>query len=116
MNRKYSLKKNDDFLKVIKKGNYVNTPFFTLYELRKENLEEYKIGISISKKYGKAHHRNKAKRRLREIFRKNHNIFNNSSLYVIIIRERFNELNFQEIEKIFLKAMNKLKEVKYEKK
>jgi ribonuclease P protein component len=49
MNRKYSLKKNEDFQTVFKKGKSVANRQFVVYQLVKEQ-ESIRFGLSVSKK------------------------------------------------------------------
>lgn len=60
------LKKQADFQKLFNKGKRGFSPSLTvIYAPFKEN----RMGISIGKKHGKAHDRNRIKRLLREAFR-----------------------------------------------
>ena len=60
------LKKQKDFDLVFKKGNRVYSKSLTILFIKSESL---KIGISLSKKHGKAVKRNKIKRLLRACVR-----------------------------------------------
>lgn len=61
-----------DFNRVLKSGRKLKTFFVNIYVLkRKGNDEIRRLGLVTSKKVGNAVCRNKAKRRLREIFRTN---------------------------------------------
>lgn len=63
-----SLKKNSDFQTVYQRGRSVANKQLVLYWL-KNDMDEVRIGFSISRKYGKAVQRNKLRRRLKEILR-----------------------------------------------
>ncbi len=88
----HRLKKNKEFNYIYKKGERVSTEHFTLFVV-KSKYENYKIGFSVSKKLGKANKRNKLKRRLKEIVRKDIKVlpFRN---YVLLAREGVQELDF----------------------
>lgn len=105
----HRLKKNKEFNFIYKKGDRVSTEHFTLFVV-KSRFENYKIGFSVSKKLGKANKRNKLKRRLREICRKDIQIkpYRN---YVLLSREGAENLDF-----VFLKDEIVRLFKKYEKK
>ncbi len=62
-----SLNKNRDFIRAYKKGRSAVTPCLALY-FRPNNLRTVRLGITVSKKVGKAVQRNRAKRILRAGF------------------------------------------------
>jgi ribonuclease P protein component len=104
-----TIKKNDEFLKVIKNGKYIKENCFTIYYIDNKDDNYYRFGISIGKKVGKAFLRNKIKRRLREIINKYKSLYKNGEEYIIIIKKEINELSFLEIDGLFLNDINKLK-------
>lgn len=87
--KKHVLKSNEDFNKIIKEGKRISNSHFTVYSLPSLSLDidDLKIGISVGKKLGKAHVRNREKRIVREIITK---IISNNKLdnkcYVIMAR------------------------------
>ncbi len=64
------IKDNKLFLRLYRKGKYTATEYFTAYYL-KNNLPYNRFGITAGKKLGSAVVRNRAKRILREAYRKN---------------------------------------------
>ena len=62
------LRKDSDFRRVYKHGKSFANRYLVMYIMR-NNLEYNRVGISVSKKVGKAIVRNKVKRRIRESFR-----------------------------------------------
>lgn len=93
----HRLKKNKHFSYIYKKGKRINSPHFTLFSVQSK-YKVYKLGISVSKKLGKANVRNKLKRRVKEIVRVEKlpkEYFN----YVILAREGAGELAFDQIQK-----------------
>ena len=85
------LKKQKDFDLVFSKGNRVYSKSLTLLFIKKDSL---KIGISVSKKHGKAFLRNKIKRQVREmvtdIFE-----FEKTYDYVIVVKGNYLSYDFQ---------------------
>lgn len=85
------------FAYIYRKGERISSKYFVLFYC-KSKFSEYKIGYSISKKIGKAHVRNKLKRRLREIVR-NADYIKPHLNYVLCAREGVESLSFQELDK-----------------
>ena len=63
-----SLNLNSQFRRLYKKGKSYVTPTMVVYIL-KNNRNENRLGITAGKKVGGAVQRNRAKRRIRELFR-----------------------------------------------
>ncbi len=61
------LKENRSFDEVINKGKKVSNPHYSLFYLNTEELETFKVGISVGKKTGNAPFRNRQKRIIRAI-------------------------------------------------
>ena len=80
------LKKQKDFDLVFNKGNRVYSKSLTLIFIKKESL---KIGISVSKKHGKAVLRNRIKRLVRAAFKSF--IKNINKNYFIVIIPKVND-------------------------
>ena len=74
------LLKSHEFREVTKKGQVKSGPFLRLFV--KKSIDS-KLGISVSKKYGKAHERNRFKRHIREIFRLNPEIVAEKNIHVL---------------------------------
>lgn len=64
------IKDNKLFLRLYRKGKYTATEYFTAYYLQ-NRLSYNRFGITAGKKIGSAVTRNRAKRILREAYRKN---------------------------------------------
>ncbi|MFH1287403.1 MAG: ribonuclease P protein component [bacterium] len=64
------LKVTADYNEVLKKGEKVTHPFFYLYFIR-NNLLFNRLGIRVGKRFGAACVRNRVKRIIREVYRKN---------------------------------------------
>ena len=68
MKRSVTLKKNYEFRRLYAKGNSVVTPSLVMY-CRKNGRGHNRLGVTVSTKLGCAVVRNRARRRLRELFR-----------------------------------------------
>ncbi len=105
MKKKNIIRSKFEYTKIIKNCKYKKNNYFIIYYSKTDKNNRY--GISVPKKIGKAYLRNKIKRRLKNII--DHNEFNIQKPYdyVIIIRKRLIELNYQEMEKSFISLINK---------
>ena len=95
MNKKYIIQKSNEFKIIMDLRNIIKNQYFIIY-MKVNNLKYNRYGISVSKKIGNAVVRNKIKRQLKEILRKN--ILNNTKDYVIIVRKEILDLNFIDME------------------
>lgn len=105
----HRLRKNNQFNYIYKKGERFNTENFSLFVV-KSRYENYKVGISVSKKLGKANKRNLLKRRVREIVRTSL-IIPSFCNFVLLAKENAVNLSFDELkndlQKLFKKYENK---------
>lgn len=102
----YRLKKKSSFDEVYRlKQSKANHYLICYY---KENrLPTSRYGFSISKKIGKAHVRNKIRRRLGEIIRLNLEAYQSGHDVILIARKGIENLTYQELEANFNHIMNK---------
>ena len=66
MKKKYRVKHQHDFDKIIKNKNQRKNDIFIIYS-QENNLEYARFGISVGKKLGNAVYRNRKKRQIRSI-------------------------------------------------
>lgn len=104
MNKKYSLRKNEEIEKLVKKRKTKGTKNFLLYF---DKNEETKIAISVSKKLGNAVFRNKQKRQIKDIIRRNIEKIEGIKI-LIVLKEKGTLLSYQEKEKEILKIVNQI--------
>lgn len=98
MKKKYRIKKSEDFNKIIrKKKSFANRQFVIYYSENKEN-RHIRLGISVSKKLGKAHIRNKMKRYVRECINTRKKILKNYDI-ILIVRQGAINSSFKEFDK-----------------
>ena len=94
MKKEYRVKKSQDFDNIIrKKQSFANRQFVIYYQENK--LDHMRLGISVSKKLGKAHERNKLKRYVRESFNTRKDFLKNYDI-IIIVRPAAKGLSFLE--------------------
>lgn len=99
LSKRYCLKKENDFKSIFKNGKPCNGNLLFL-KFKKNNLQISRFGFIVSKKISKkATTRNKIKRRLREIVRKNLDNIKQGFDIVIWTKEEILDKNYQEIEK-----------------
>ena len=79
------IKSNYDFQTVYKNGKSLANKYLVMYIL-KNNLNENRIGISVSKKVGNSVIRHRITRLIRESYRLNSDLFNSGYDIVIIAR------------------------------
>lgn len=68
MKKTVTIKENRTFRRIYSKGKSAVTPFLVLY-CRPNGLSRNRLGVTVSTKLGGAVVRNRARRRLREVFR-----------------------------------------------
>ena len=96
-----SLKKNDDFRTVYKKGKSFANKYLVMYVL-KNDLPYNRIGISVSKKVGNSVVRHRLTRLVRESYRLHEDIFNSGLDIVIVVRKDAALMTYAKIESAFL--------------
>ena len=69
---------------------------------RKNRLDVNRVGITVGKKLGKAHIRNRARRRIREVYRLNEEKFQRGWDIVVVARSRAVEAPFDKLTKSYL--------------
>lgn len=107
LSRDLRLRKNSDYQRVYRQNLWAaNRDFKILARPNRRSSNRY--GFSISGKYGKAHERNRMRRRLHEIVRLNENAFPRAYDYVIIPRQSTKTMTHQELQKTFFHCLGQL--------
>ena len=101
MNFSESLKKNQDFQSVYRKGRSYANKLLVMYVLE-NNMERNRLGISVSKKVGNSVVRHHVTRLVRESYRLQENIFNSGLDIVVIARANAASASYAGIESALL--------------
>ena len=96
MNKNYIIRKNEEIAFIVSKGKKTVSKFYIIYNIESDTTYN-KYCVSVSKKLGKAHIRNKMKRRIKDILMKNKMELKRK--YVIILRSEAIKASYKELEK-----------------
>lgn len=100
-----SLKLNHIFQRLYRTNGHANG-HIVLYA-RRNRTGENRVGITVSKRLGKAHIRNRVRRRLREVYRLNEDKFQPGWDIVVVARSRAISAPFDQLTKSYLAAAEK---------
>jgi ribonuclease P protein component len=90
------IRKRSEFKNVYISGTKFTTKNFIIF-ICSNNFQYPRLGITATKKYGKAVKRNRIKRMIREFFRLNKPFFKNGYDYVFLVKNNCTLTKFQEI-------------------
>lgn len=96
-----SLKKNEQFREVYKKGKSYANKYLVIYVLENNQTKNY-LGISVSKKVGNSVVRHRLARLIRESYRLHENMFNSGLNIVVIARNSAASISYYEMESALL--------------
>ncbi len=96
-----SLKNNFEFRRLYNKGKSAASQLLVVY-CRKNGRPGNRLGITVSKKVGKAVHRNKLRRRLRETYRLSEGRFAHGWDIVVVARIKSRYAPYSELSADFL--------------
>ena len=103
-----SLKTNNDFRRVYRKGTSAVRPCLVVYVRRVRDSAVNRLGFTVTAKVGKAHTRNRVRRRLREIYRLHEPMIVPGCDMVVVARVRAAEVSYKRLEREFLSACQEL--------
>ena len=101
-----SLRKNNEFRTVYRRGKSVANRFLVLYKY-KNGKDINRLGISVSKKVGNSVVRHRLTRLIRESYRLNEAEFENSLDIVVVARPQAKNRTYQEIESALMHLAGK---------
>lgn len=99
MKKTYRIKKQDEFQRVLKKGNSFANRELVIYYVKNNDQLHFRIGISVGKKIGNAVMRNKIKRYIRQATFELKDEINPTVDFVIIARNPTKQMDFFAIKK-----------------
>ncbi len=100
-----SLKLNHIFRRLYATSGYANS-FLVLYA-KKNRLNTNRVGVTVSKKLGGAVVRNRVRRRLREVYRLQENLFSPGWDIVVVARSRCITADFEKLTRAYLALAEK---------
>ena len=101
------LKQNHEFRRLYSKGKSAVSPYFAIY-CRRTNRPVSRLGITTGVKLGNAVKRNRARRRIRELYRTNESRFLPGYDVVVVARTRVIYGRYHDLERSFLQLMRRL--------
>lgn len=107
MKRADTLKKNYEFRRLYQKGASAVGSGMVLY-CRKNRLGRNRLGITVSVKLGHAVVRNRARRRLREVYRLNRDALKEGYDLILVARRRTLTAPWKDLNDTFLRLCTKL--------
>ena len=117
MKKKYSLKRNEEIAKIVHSRKFYRNDIFVVYFTKNEQ-QNSRVCISVSKKIGHAVTRNKIKRQIREMVT---DIFNFEIKidFVIVVKNKYLEEEFSsnksKLQELYLKIISNKENCKDEK-
>ncbi|MEI5908401.1 ribonuclease P protein component [Bacillus spongiae] len=115
MKKEYRLKKNREFQEVFNKGTSFANRQYVVYVLPKKEQDVFRVGLSVSKKIGKAVTRNQIKRYIRQVFLELKDEVEKGNDYIIIARKPAADMNFHETKKSLIHVLSRSKVLKRKK-
>jgi len=113
MKRAVTLKKNYEFRRLYQKGASAVGGGMVVY-CRKNHMGRNRLGITVSVKLGHAVVRNRARRRLREVYRLNADRLNPGYDLILVARGRTLSAPWKDLNETFLRLCGKLNLLKRE--
>ncbi|MFI2858771.1 ribonuclease P protein component [Paenibacillus sp. JSM ZJ436] len=107
MEKKLRLRNRADFSRVYRHGKSFANHQFVVYWSRKKEVEQFRAGISVSKKVGNAVVRNRMRRLVKEIVRHHQDEIIEQIDLIFIVRKGALGKSYQELEKSVLHVLRK---------
>jgi len=101
---KERIRKKRDFLLIYKNGNRYRDRYFTVVFLSND-LKYSRLAVVVSKKVGNAVKRNKIKRRIKALFRRNKDLLKDSKDLIFIVKPNIVKASWEILRKDYIKAI-----------
>jgi len=105
--KKLRLRNRADFSRVYRHGRSFANHQFVVYWFHKKEIEQFRMGVSVSKKVGNAVVRNRMRRVVKEIVRHHAGEIVPHIDMVLIVRKGALSLQYKELEKSILHVLRK---------
>ncbi len=105
MKKEYRIKTNKEFQQIYKNGKSFANRQFIIYKYKNQDIDHFRIGLSVSKKIGNAVIRNRVKRYIRQVFTELKEDINDQYDYIIIARKPVAEMDFFQVKKSLIHVM-----------
>ena len=106
---KERLHKRKDFLRIYRQGKRIYTATLVAYFVWNK-LDRHRLGVTVSRKIGKAATRNRIKRRVRELFRTSKSSGTPGFDIVVNVRKAAARVSFITLRDDYLKALGRIEE------
>ena len=111
MNKTVTIKENRTFRRIYSRGRSAVTPFVVVY-CRPNGRDHNRLGVTVSTRLGCAVVRNRARRRLREVFRLAGDDLKRGYDVVLVARARAVDGDYRKLTAAFYRACRELKLLK----
>ncbi|BFH71695.1 ribonuclease P protein component [Paenibacillus dendritiformis] len=107
MQKKYRLRDRSDFSRVYRYGRSFANHQLVLYVFHRPQVERFRVGVSASKKIGNAVMRNRMRRMIKEIVRREADRIIDHVDLIFIVRKGATEMNYDQLTKSVQHVMRK---------
>jgi ribonuclease P protein component len=107
MQRKLRLKSRSDFNRIYRGGRSFANGQFVVYWSKRPQTEQFRMGVSVSKKLGNAVVRNRMRRVVKEMARLNADQIMDKTDFILIVRKPAVTMKTKELERSMLHVLRK---------